>query len=102
MRDDLSAIIDMITDAKERGAFDPRNRHRHFAKPTAREPTQRCPRAMLDRGVDEVQHEEHDDGAIDALGRRRWQLQLAQRLDPRAAPHGDCGAARVSQALPTP
>lgn len=33
-RDDLSAIIDMITDAKERGAFDPKNRHRNFAKPT--------------------------------------------------------------------
>jgi hypothetical protein len=34
LRDDFSAIVDLIADATERGAFDPKNRPRTFAKPT--------------------------------------------------------------------
>ena len=35
VRDDSGAIVDLIADAKERGVFDPKNRLRIVAKPTA-------------------------------------------------------------------
>ncbi len=50
VRDDLSAIIDMVADAKERGAFDPKNRPRTVAKPTVAN-TPRAPFARILAGA---------------------------------------------------
>lgn len=66
VRDDLSAIVDLIADAKERGAFDPKNRLRAVAKPmvtnTPGAPFARISRAWL--GFGELPSDPELNGAI--------------------------------------
>jgi hypothetical protein len=66
MRDDLSAIIDMIIDAKERGAFDPKNRPRTVAKPTV----SNTPGAPFARIVAGAKTEDQQLRALEAAAQR--------------------------------
>jgi hypothetical protein len=70
VRDDFSAIIDMIADAKERGAFDPKNRERNFAKPTVTN----TPGAPFARIVAGAKTEDQQLRALEAAAQREVAL----------------------------
>ena len=70
VRDDFSAIIDMVADAKERGAFDPKNRPRTVAKPTVAN----TPGAPFARIVAGAKTEDQQLRALEAAAQREVAL----------------------------